>query len=387
MFRLVSWNRVFARLGLACLAALASLAPCSLCIAQPGGAAPSPAIAIASPAAGARAGGGINVSDIKIQMAEVSYKLSSSDRNVNALISALEEYLKANCFGSLLADLAYQGPPANPECILRMEQLLAINPDNPAAACLKDGIDAQSCVSGYKPQKVVKYYDSNSLLADLPEPSLKVGLSAADAARVRVQREMLQDINQKYQNAASDDEKGKLINDAVGIYDQLLATACKVSTLRVKKTEQQASPKQDSPRAAEARQKLLKIPAHMRPDYQNQMRAQVEEELAVYKGDERGKRELLEALAVIDSPEAPRVVALKNLQRSRIVLQSCFDALEQSHAFIPLFPGSACYGHGFQTPQCISAMREWRQEKARQKRAAKQKPGAKPTPENIISSF
>ena len=130
----------------------------------------------------------------------------------------------------------------------------------------------------------------------------------------------------------------------------------------------------------------------MRPDYQRQMREQAEDELARYSGEARGKDELIKLIQVIDSPDDTRAgPEFRNLQRTRIVLPTCFRAIEQAETFLPKFPGSACFGQGFQTPQCVQALRAWREEKERERKAEKAKlaltPGAKPTPANIIASF
>ena len=330
---------------------------------------------------------GIDVTELKIRMAEASIKVSWSDRNVNALISSLEEFLNQNCFTGLMTNFSYEGPPTDPTCIARMEQLLKINPDNPAALCLRDGMSAPGCISGYKTQQLVQFYDSQSLLEDLPDPSLKVGLTAAEVERIKVQQEMLSNINQKFQSAQTDEEKQKYVNDAVGVYDQLMATACRIVALRVQKLDVGEPKKEDSPMVAEARKKLLQIPPHLRGDYQNKMRLDAEEELLHVGKDAEKREDLMRLLSVIDNPEEAKSVQLTNLQRTRIVLKPCYDAINQSKAFIPLFPGATCYSQGFQTPQCIVAVRNWHQLKAQERKKVAVKPGAKPTPEKIISSF
>lgn len=346
-----------------------------------------------TPAATAQATPIADLTEIKIQMAEARLKLVQSERNLNALISGLEEYINAKCFVGLSKTLKYSGPPTDPTCIARMEQLLKVNPDNPAALCLRDGIDAPSCVSGYKTQQVVEFYESESLLNDLPDPSLKVGLSATETERIKVQQGMLSNINSKYRQAKTDDEKAKLVRDAVGIYDQLLATACRVSSLRLRRVETPDQKPSEPSRIAEARRKLLQVPAEMRADYQRQMREATEDELSKYKGDARGKNELIQLLAVIDDPSEKEVtIEFRNLQRSRIVLPTCFRTLDQIKGFLPLFPGTSCFGQGFQTPQCVQALRAWRQEKERERKAEMAKlaltPGAvTPTPSSIIASF
>jgi hypothetical protein len=329
----------------------------------------------------------LDITELKIQMAEVSLKVTRSDRSINSLISSLEEYLNLKCFPGLSETLTYKGPPTDPGCLERMNQLLAFNPDNPAAICVRDGIEAQSCLLAYKNQQLVEFYDSESLVADLPDTSLKVGLTAAEYERIDVQHDMLEDINDKYQKAETDEDKAKYMKDAVGVYDQLLNTACRLVSLRVRRLDQGEAEKQDSPRAAEMRKKLLLIPKNLRADYQNRERLKAEEELALAKNDEYKKREVTELLAVIDQPERPQEEALSNLQRSRLVLRPCFQAIGQAKQSIPLLPAPICYTWGWQTPQCVSSIKAWRVAKEKERKALSVKPGATPTPQSIISSF
>lgn len=334
-----------------------------------------------------------DLTEIKIQMAEARLHLIQSDRNLNALISSLEEYLNMKCFTGLAKTLNYEGPPSDPVCIARMEQLFKVNPDNPVAICLRDGIDAPACYDAYKGQQVIEFYESDSLIKDLPDPSLKVGLSAAETERIKVQQEMLSDINNKYRQASTDEEKGKLVKDAVGVYDQLLATACRVASLRLRRLETTDQEISEPSKVADARRKLLQVPTEMRADYQRKMREQAEDELARYKGDARGKAEIIQLLAAIDSPDQEQAPAeFRNLQRNRIVLPACFNSLEQVKTFLPSFPGGECFGQGFQTPQCIRALREWRKEKEQERKAERARlaltPGAAtPTPPSMIASF
>ena len=90
---------------------------------------------------------------------------------------------------------------------------------------------------------------------------------------------------------------------------------------------------------------------------------------------------------MIDQPEETKSPAMMNLQRTRIVLRSCYEAIDQAKQFIPLFPAPLCYQEGWYTPQCTVAIRAWRKAKELERKRASVKPGATPTPQNVISSF
>jgi len=326
----------------------------------------------------------LGVLELKIQMAEGSLKLNPSERNLTSLISSLEESLNTSCLKSLPVTLKYEGPPTNPNCIARMERLLEINPDNPAAICLRDGIAAPSCLAAYRDQKLVEFYDSSSLLEDLPDPSLKVGLSAVETQRLKVLSEMLENINRQFQNAESSEDKNKSMDDAVGVYDQLLSLSCRIVALRLRPLTENDTAIYEPSRIVEARKQLLQIPKNMRGDYQTQMLRKVEEELALYTGNAKGKQELLDLMAVINQPDNSKPLTAIRLERSRVVLSSCYRFIEQATKFIPLFPAPKCHAEGWYSPQCINALKQWRN--AKRQRLESERPAKAPV-KGIISKF
>lgn len=329
----------------------------------------------------------LDVNELKIAMAESSLRVNHSLRTIADLSSALEKYLTAHCMGTLLQTLQYDGAPSDPDCIARMDRLLEIYPDNPVAVCVRDGIGAQSCVDAYRNQKTVAFSGGSSY-SDIPDPALKVGLSAEDSKKLTALRQTLFDVNQRYQAATTDAEKQQAMDDATNLYDQVLSLTCKVVALRLDEPDDQNEEREDSS-ITEVREKLLKIPPGLREDYQKQLLQQTEEELAKAGKDAATRKILLQKMVVIQNPEDTRQVTAAGKIRVRIVLPQCFDYISQAQAILPNFPSPTCHREGWYSPQCIVAIKKWYAYRQRlEAEARKREPKLPtPTPHPIISTF
>jgi hypothetical protein len=346
----------------------------------------------------------LNINDLAISMAESSLKLNPSLRLVAELSNALEAYLTKNCFGNLLQTLRYEGPPTNPDCIARMERLLEVYPDNPVAVCLRDGIEAKSCTDAYRNQRTEAFRDSYASITEIPDPALKVGLTAADNAKLRALEETLRNVNADYQKAATDEQKAKYMTDATALYDQVLSVACKITALKLEdpknrrnedgdeeeqEEEEEEKEEQEDYSIREAREKLLKIPPGMRPDYQRKMLAEAEAELERAAHDKSAQQLILKKIEVINNPDNRKPITAQGKLRVRIILPVCDDYSKQSAKIIPQFPSPTCHREGWYSPQCIGALRQWHNYKRQMQDAAAKRAGkaAAPTAHPIISSF
>jgi hypothetical protein len=330
----------------------------------------------------------LDILDLKIQMAESSLRINPTLRSIAELSSALESYLTRNCFGNLLQTLSYEGPPTNPDCIARMDRLFEIYPENPVALCLRDGMEAQSCRDAYRNQSL-KEFSGGSDLKTIPDPALKVGLSAADTSKIKALSESIRDVNHAYQSATTDDEKYKHMNDATQLYDQLLSIACKVVALELEEpAEDSSSPREDSS-ITQAREKLLKIPPALRPDYQRQMLLEAETELARANKDKAQQAIIIEKIKVINNPETKSAITAAGKLRLRVVLPTCYDYIEQTSKLLPNFPSPICHRNGWYSSQCIEGIKKWRIYKLQMAETIAKRAGKKvtPTPNAVISSF
>jgi hypothetical protein len=329
----------------------------------------------------------LSVNELKIEMAESSWKIKRSLRNLTELANALEAYLNENCFGDMLKTLSYAGPPTNPDCLARMDRLLDIYPDNPVATCLRDGIEAQSCSDTYRGQSMKQFSPSTSE-EDVPDPALRVGLSAQDVQKLRAINETLSNINKDYQTASTDDEKQKHTDDAMHLYDQALSIACKIVALQLEDPAGGKTVEEEHPTIREVREKLLKIPPALRPEYQERMTTEAEEELAKAKGSPSDQKLILKKIEVIQNPEVDTTPRAAGKLRYRVVLPECYDLVGKSAILVPNLPSPTCHRDGWQSPQCLAAVKKWhayRNQVAERKRKGQQR--VQPTPGSQISSF
>lgn len=330
----------------------------------------------------------LDITDLKIQMAESGLTVSPSLTKIADLSNALEAYLNRYCFGDLLTTLTYEGPPTDPQCIARMERLFEIYPDNPVALCLRDGITAKSCSDAYQRQKCEPFSDSSSN-GKLLDPTLKIGLSARDQENVKALRETLQNVNKDYQKATSDEDKQQNLDDALQLYDQLLSITCKLTTISLEESMAEKVRKYEDPAITEVRKKLLQIPPDLRADYQKKMIEQTEIEIARNKNDKYRVAMLLEKISAIQNPERDETVSAKDAVRKRIVLPACYETIQQASSIIPQFPSPTCHRIGWNSPQCLEGIKQWREYRQTVRKAAlaRKLKNATPTPNKVISSF
>jgi hypothetical protein len=329
----------------------------------------------------------LSITDLKIEMAESSWKIKPTLRALTELANALEQYLNENCFGDMLKTLSYVGPPTNPDCLMRMERLLDIYPENPVATCLRDGIEAQSCSDAYRGQSMTQFSSATSS-EDAPDPALRVGLSAQDNEKLRAINETLSNVNRDYQRSTTDAEKQKHTEDAMHLYDRALSIACKIVALKLDDPSASKNQESEHPSVREAREKLLKIPPALRPDYQNKLITEAEEDLAKAKNSPSDQKVILAKIAAIQNPEVDTTPKTAGKIRYRVVLPQCYDLVGKATVLVPNLPSPTCHRDGWQSPQCLAAIKKWHTYKAQVAERKKQsEQRALPTPGSQISSF
>ena len=346
---------------------------------------PAPAPQASKPAAKVdNISGAVGLNELKIEMAETRLKLAPNPKIVSDLASALEDYLNTTCMAKLPQTLSYTGSPTDPTCIARVQRLLELNPGNPVATCVQEGIASKPCIDAYQNQKIVIIYPASK--GDDLDPALKVGLSAVTMERIAKVEESLQEVNTKYQQTLTPDEKRALLNDAATLYDQILNMACKVSAVGfVPGDEDTAGAESDE--ISQARERLLQIPPAIRGDYQKEMLAKAEKELADPSTSPDRTGQLKDLIAVIKDPDGLSRRQLSNLQRTRYILSKCAEILNVANKIVPDLPSITCFNQGWYTPQCTYALKKWRMQKQQEAAKPSGTPGA-PTPKSsIISTF
>jgi|688.fasta_scaffold170211_2 hypothetical protein len=326
----------------------------------------------------------LNVNELKIEMAESQLKLRPSDKTTSELIAALEEFLNQNCFGDLAKTLSYSGPPKDEKCIARMEKLLLVNPDNPAALCLRDGLDAQSCKEAYRRQRLVAFMGNN--MPDL-DPALKVGASAYEKALLDKIQLDLAPLDAQWTQAKTDDEKKTIIEAALPSYERMMNTACRIVVLRVSRIKEDK--KEEDPEIKEARERLSKIPENLRGEYQEKMISDAEEKLAQVARN-KDPAAIARITALITAIRNPGIeqspLTANNSERLRYVLPQCADVLKAMKQRLGDFPAPLCHTDGWYSPQCISAIKSYRA-RVREEAENKKRKAAGEKPRDSIASF
>jgi hypothetical protein len=310
----------------------------------------------------------VGVLELRIQMAENSLKFVNNTANLTELISALEDYLNGKCFGDLFKTLDYKGPPTDPTCVAYMDRLFQLNPDNPAATCLRDGISAQSCADAYQNQKTVIYY-SGAHDTEMRSSALKAGIPAAEIERLSKLTLTLKEVNSKYQSTEDLDEKSRLMDDALALYDQMLGTACRITAVKFAPRPDARSSSEDR-EIREAREKLLKIPPNIRADHQERMISEVETRFAAVKDNKTEQARLLALMEAIKNPSGEGTMTIKTNERVRLILPQCKELISQCLAAFPKAPAPICHQDGWLTPNCMRAIRLYRAERQQRTVAA-----------------
>jgi hypothetical protein len=331
----------------------------------------------------------LDVDDLKIAMAESSLQVNPSLRTTSELASALESTISKTCFGDTLRTLKYEGSPTDPNCLAKMERLLQLYPESPVGICLRDGFQADSCVSAYQTQTFAPYKGSSGP-EGLQDPALKVGLSKREKDKLSSLSSTLEDVNKRYQAARSDSEKQSSINDATRLYDQLLGISCRVVAISLEdKPGASSVPEHENGDLVEIRRKIMKLPPALRAEHQERMLQKAEEELGQAKDNKDRREFILKKIQVIQNPEVKTVISTEGKLRVRVVLPECFELVQKAEKIIPNLPSPICHRVGWYSPQCVTAIKSWHAyRKQLDAQARKTDPKyATPTPKPIISTF
>jgi hypothetical protein len=381
----MTWKTLLRAVPNQLLAAYSSLAVAALVTTQPVCAEPTPTPSPHTQPSKLGLPQALGISELKLQMAESTYQLRPSIKTLSDIISSLEEVINATCLAQLLRTLSFPGKPSDPTCAGYMERLLELHPENPVGLCLRDGFDAPSCTEAYKKQSVA-VYDPSQHDGVLSDPSLRIGLTRQEDEKLHQLSEELARLNQQYQATQDGPEKQRLIDQATEIYDQALATACRITGVTLIQTSETFDPSSD-PEVREIRDKLLPLPQSVREDHQERMLTQAEEKLRGMKAGSADWKRQQGVIQTIKRPDLEPVPSASSLQRTRLVLATCAQFIQEAAAATQGFPAPTCHKDGWYTPQCIQALKSWRALKAQRKAVLSGTPSAPAKPTSIISTF
>lgn len=327
----------------------------------------------------------LGISELKLQMAESTYKLRPSIKTLSDVVSSLEDIINATCLAQVPRTLSFNGKPSDPTCVGLMERILELHPENPVGLCLRDGIEAPSCTNAYAKQ-VTTTYSSSIHESVLSDPSMRIGLTREENEKLVRLSEGLSNLNQRYQSTQDLGEKQQCIDEAADVYDQALAIACRITAVALMKSDETFDPGSDS-EIRDIRQKLTNLPQSIREDHQGRMLLDAEGKLKEMKANSAAWTRQKEVIRAIKNPELEPIPAAASLQRTRILLPICIQFIQQATAATPGFPSPVCHKEGWYSPQCVAALKNWRVIKAQRKAAASGTPGAVSKPTSVISTF
>jgi len=89
--------------------------------------------------------GYLKLLELQLDIAERSYAMEASNKNLAELVNAHQQILTSECFGLLRDSLEWKGYPESEECRARIQKVLDLDGSNPIALCSRHGIDSAEC--------------------------------------------------------------------------------------------------------------------------------------------------------------------------------------------------------------------------------------------------
>lgn len=89
--------------------------------------------------------GYLKLLELQLDIAERSYAMEASPKNLAELVNAHQQILTSECFGLLRESLEWKGYPESEECRIRIQRVLELDGSNPIALCSRHGIDSPEC--------------------------------------------------------------------------------------------------------------------------------------------------------------------------------------------------------------------------------------------------
>ncbi|MBX7144156.1 MAG: hypothetical protein K1X79_06875 [Oligoflexia bacterium] len=91
-----------------------------------------------------------DLNELAAEMAENTYQVRKSNKNLSSLVQSLEGLIATYCYPDLRQTLRYDSKSISPKCNSLIEKTLSYDPDSPAAICARDGIESRSCREAYQ---------------------------------------------------------------------------------------------------------------------------------------------------------------------------------------------------------------------------------------------
>ncbi|RMG44223.1 MAG: hypothetical protein D6719_02230 [Candidatus Dadabacteria bacterium] len=323
----------------------------------------------------------------RAELLETAFNSSPSEAGFDNLIHTYEKVINLLCMPALPRTLQYKGNPKNPECLKFIDKTLALDPENAAAICARDGIDSKSCRKAYSDQEVKPFYSHviRKLGGSNPD-SLRAEIQSAVAtSAVRKLTDKLESLNQELRRNYSS-ENNETMEKLVNVYMALLRHVCRVDRLELVLNDDE---------------KKIILTKAKNPLSESDSKAGLnksEEFKVSEKTEEKNKQKLLSLDDIAKKLEDLRNKNKKklnnNIHKTRRILYRPGICINYAQTVQRLDQEGVqpvdCYLDGFYSPQCISALRKYRAYKEEQQKKDKKgdkKKDSEPESNSMIGTF
>jgi hypothetical protein len=286
----------------------------------------------------------MEMSALRLSMAESAFALDPSLENRANLILARERLVEDSCMPKLTQSLQHPGmnalpPPMREACRKELFAVFALDGATPVGFCARDGIDSPNCAAAYKNQNSGSYGGGYQAPA-APEP-LRPGQKPNAQDTVAL---LYQEARQRI-GVLQDHESIEARLAIRNVFARLLTLNCAVVRLSL-----QELPAQNSAALAN-RDSLLGQP--LDPNVPIERYVDVLVQGARVKATPTGGP--VEAASETPQEGPP-------FFRSRLTSDACQFYIQEGLRFEPGLASALCHREGFSSPTCIAALRKERTE-------------------------
>jgi hypothetical protein len=280
-------------------------------------------------------------------MAENLYTKNPTDANRADMLASLEALVTRGCFGGLFKDdYRYDGPPVQ-GCNHYISKILGEDPENPIAVCAQNGIDSPRCQQTAAKQLVREFDERN-----VPDAQRGIGLLTTRPTDAQNDVRKANDEWGKTLFAYNAKRTPENKVAALKAMRRVLNIMCKPNKI----VYEPARPMEAGPTVSAAEE------LGYRPRGQQRAEATPTQEPSLsggswsfFPGKQDGAAE-----PTIPPPPTPTPLPAV-LQRVRLVARFCAMIVAQGKEAGFKDWSMICQVQGFQTPQCIQALRNFRE--------------------------
>lgn len=335
------------------------------------------------------------IAEWQLDIAQSSYEVTKTDRNLTSVITALERLIGLYCMPNLSKTLQHNGFPSDPQCIKYMDAAFALDAENPVATCARDGIDSRSCSEAYAAQETNTYSELYPIWPTEPgsvsDLDLALDVRTADPQLTTLGQELSRLESRSLQSA---DARKEVLPRMRQAFSEALGLACKNTKLKVQTLFGDLGSKIGTlPSIAMQdqgfRNYLLRLPPAEREEAL--LKAKQAEEQLQRPGQGQSSSPMDDLVKGLKPTpvNANRVVRVRadGVLRTRYLSSICDDTLTRALRADPGSAAASCARYGDSSPDCIKAKRRERAEAVRQLAPRKDAGSAQSAPKGPKQNF